>query len=228
MQFLWTYYKTSSNQALSPELEIISPEFFSGFLSGNSFVGAKQKWQLALNSFDVDIGHTLKLADSISLRPTLGIKGAKIKQSIDSDWKSIFYISNEQINHNFSGFGPSFSLSGKWEFFQNVNLLSHFSTAFLWGKWDVTDRYSRPSALFGLITPTTITTSMLNNTLGTAMLDFSIGIGWEHQGRMPFELQINYEMQYWPNQLRLASFQQLPLHGDLTLQGGTCVIYLDL
>lgn len=56
------------------------------------------------------------------------------------------------------------------------------------------------------------------------MLQGKAGIGWEtdfKQGRYHFSTQLGYEGQIWFNQLRIATFQQLRLHGDLTLQGGT-------
>lgn len=224
----WTYFPAkTSTQFFTPD-QIVIPEFFSGFLSNNFFFGAKVDWKLALNMIDVEVGRTIDIDDSFAIRPSIGLKGGTIHQTIDCQWNAGFYTATEKVKNNFSGVGPSLGVDIKWNIISHLNLIGDFSTAFLWGNWKISDTYSRPSALFGLVTPTTITTSLNNSKLGTVMYKYRLGFEWIFEGRFPLTLQVGYEMQFWPNQLRMPTFQQLPVHGDLTLQGGTCQIRIDL
>lgn len=227
----WTYLPSKKSVNLSPADQIITPEFFSGFLSGNFFFGANIDWQLVMNTIDLEASHKFNISKSVSIRPSIGIKGGTINQNINAQWNALIYTARENLENNFFGVGPSFGINAKWNVYKTFNLVGDFSTALMWGNWKVNDTYKRPSISLGpipIITPTTITTNMNDSKLGTIMFDYFIGLEWTHQGRSRVTLQLGYEMQYWANQLRLPTFQQLPLHGDLTLQGGTCGIYIDL
>lgn len=230
----WTYYPTNKNMNVPLGAELVTPEFFSGFLSQDVtklqgiYLGANLNWQLIMNTIDLEASHKVILGKSLIIRPSIGIKGASINQTIHANWNALVYVATEKVENNFLGAGPSFGIAGDWNLYGPLNLIGNFSTAFLWGRWNVNDTYKRPSALFGLVTPTTINTSMKRSMFGTLMLDYFVGLEWRHSGRSHVTLQLGYEMQYWANQLRLPTFQQLPLHGDLTLQGGTCGIYVDL
>jgi hypothetical protein len=84
----------------------------------------------------------------------------------------------------------------------------------MWGHWKVTDVYTNST------TKIPVTVDMPS--LGSLMLRGFLGIGWDaHTSRNRFAIKLGYEMQIWFNQLRIPSLQQLPVHGDLTLQGGT-------
>lgn len=224
----WTYFPTKKNLNVAAASQIITPEFFSGFASGNFFFGASIDWRLVMNTVDLEVGHKFKISDSLGIRPSIGIKGAAINQTANANWNAVIYTSQEKVQNNFSGFGPTLGISGKWNVYDTLNLVGNFSTALMWGNWKVNDIYTRPSALFGLVTPTTITTSMNNSKLGTLMLDYFVGLEWDHPHKTPLTFKLGYEMQYWASQLRVVTFQQLPLHGDLTFQGATCGLKIDL
>lgn len=224
----WTTFRTKANSSLFMAEQLVIPEFFSGFLSGNVFFGGDLSWQLIMNMVDLDVGRKINIGKYVSIRPAIGIKGGTINQTINCNWDAAVYTSTEKVTNNFSGLGPSFGIDSKWHVYKNFNLLGNFSTALMWGKWKINDTYSRPSALLGVITPTTITTSLNDSKLGTIMLDYFLGLEWTYYGKAIIAVQVGYEMQFWVNQLRIPTFQQLPVHGDLTLQGGTCHIRIDL
>lgn len=225
--FYWTHFRTKANKGFAIGDQIVIPEFFSGFLSGNFFFGANINWQLTMNMIDFVVGRKFEIDDSFSLRPSIGIKGGTINQTINTEWNAGFYTSRERVKNNFSGGGPSLGIEGQWNIVDSLSIFGDFSTAFMWGNWKVNDTYSRPSALFGVVTPTTITTSMNNSKLGTVMYRYRMGLEWRCPGKLPLTFQLGYEMQFWPNQLRIPTFQQLPVHGDLTLQGGTCQVRIN-
>lgn len=226
-KFYWTYFPSKTSKNFSIANQIVFPEFFSGFLSNNFFFGGNINWRLTLNTIDFELGRKLNLGESITIRPAIGIKGGSIHQKINCNWDAAIYTATETLKNNFSGLGPSFGVDCTWNICNNFNIFGDFATAFMWGNWKVNDKYSRPAALSGLITPTTITTSLNNSKFGTLMFKYRTGLEWIYEGKYRFTFQLAYEMQFWPNQLRLPTFQQLPVHGDLTLQGGTCQILID-
>lgn len=221
----WTHFNTQSNENIATALQIIAPEFFSGFTSGNLFFGADIDWHLAMNTLDFVIHHAINLSPSLTIFPSIGVKAGTIFQNIDSIWDAVLYKSTEKVDNDFYGAGPSFGVDAKWNIFDNVFVVGNLHSAFMLGHWNINDVYKRP-AVSGVVTATTITTRLNHTMLGTLMLDYFLGLEWQYRKSVTFKL--GYEMQYWANQLRLPTFQQLPLHGDLTLHGGTCGIYIDL
>lgn len=230
----WTHLPTSANSSyVAASNEIMTPEFFSGFLSGDAFTSADINWKIFYNTLDFEISHTMNLTNSLAIWPTLGIKGATINQSINSDWHATLlgipvFTANEYLQNNYSGIGPSFGIGGKWNAYGGFSLLGNFSTALLWGTWNIQDTYSRPNSIYGLHPAATITTSMREAKLGTAVFQYFLGAQWAYHSIYDVNILLGYEAQYWPNQLRIPTFQLLPLHGDLTLQGVTCGISIGL
>lgn len=224
----WTYFSTDRKYKLPAYGQIISPGFFSSFLSLDTFFGVDFDWRIAINMLDYNISHEFPVTDGMSLRPSIGVKAGTIHQHIHVDWDADVYGATEKVKNNFSGIGPTFGMDLKWNFFRNFLLIGNLSGAFMWGNWKVSDMYNRPGALLGIITPTTITTDLNDAKLGTIMFNYFLGLEWFYRGRSDLSLQLGYEMQFWPNQVRLTMFQQLPTHGDLTLQGATCRIHINL
>lgn len=230
----WTHLPTSKNVNYDAGAgHVLTPEFFSGFLSSDAFTSANINWQIAMNVVDLAISHPFNATTSWVIRPSIGIRGATINQTINSHWHATLfsvpvYTSTEIVKNNFTGIGPSLGINGIWNFYQHFSFVGDFSTALLWGRWNVTDTYLRPAALAGLVSATTITTRMTNSKLGTPMYQFFLGLQWAHESTYQVKFLLGYEMQYWANQLQAPTFQLLPLHGDLTLQGGTCGISISL
>ena len=65
---------------------------------------------------------------------------------------------------------------------------------------------------------------MKDSCLGTPVIRYFLGLEWEREGCVMITGRVGYELQWWANQQRMTTFQQLPMHGDLTLQGLTCGI----
>ncbi len=227
MRFYWTYFASDASETLSASPgHLILPEFFNGFTSGNFFFAAQLQWRLKMNMFDLELGHTLQALQGLNFRPYIGVKGGTINQSIHSSWNAFLYTSTENLKNNFYGIGPKAGIDSEWAIYKDLYIVGDFFAAFLWGRWNVEDVYSRPAA-FSIISPTTIRSNTNHSMLGTYMFKSFLGLQWTHQGSATVTLKAGYEMQLWANQLRLPTFQQLPLHGDLTLQGGTCGIFVD-
>ncbi len=224
----WTYFATQNTQNIPVGSGLVSSLFFSGsfFISGDLFAGASSNWQLAMNMLDLEISRHFKVANTLTLSPKIGLKGGSINQEIKATWNAILYQSTEKVISDFTGLGPTLGLNAKWNFYPNFNLVGDVSMALLYGKWDMKDTYKRPATLF--TTQTTIATTLNQAQLGSLMMDYFLGFEWTHHGTSTITAQLGYEVQYWSNQLRLIAVQQLPAQGDLTLQGATCGIAIDL
>lgn len=233
-KWYWTYFSTKTKEAITAAPnEIILPEFFNGFTSLNVFNAAQLDWRLIMNMVDAEIGHQFNPLDTLTVRPFIGVKGGTINQSIDSSWQenvfnTTIYSSTENLKNNFFGIGPSFGIDSVWHLYKNMNIRSDFATALLWGHWNIKDIFHRPEALLGLIPETTVSTSTNNSMLGSFMARGFMGLEWTFKAKALVTIKAGYEMQFWSNQLRLPVFQALPIHGDLTLQGATCGILINL
>jgi hypothetical protein len=223
-QLYWTSYGTKTNTNYRLNFQLLIPEFFSGFLSKNYFFGANSNWDLNMNTLDLQMSRAISLTDKLTLKAMLGIKGAVIDQTVNTVWDAILYQSTEHVTHDYFGVGPSFGVAAAYQFAEHWRVVGDAAASFLWGRWDVKDVYHRPAVPL-VTTETTITTSLSDDQLGTWMLDDFIGLAWEHPGKVSTALQFGYEAQFWADQLRMTTFQQLPNRGDLTLQGATCGLY---
>ena len=223
----YTYYTTHSNNNIALGAQIATSLFFSGsyFISQDLFFGGNANWNLTMNMLDMEISHAFYPTPALSLSPKIGIKGATIDQSIKINWDAYIYNASENLTNNFSGIGPSFGVTAQWNFNKAFSLVGDVSTALMYGKWKDNDVYQRPDTL--VTTPTTISSTASNSKLGTAMMDFYLGLEWHHLGKSDVMLRLGYEGQYWPNQLRLIAIQQLRTFGDLTIQGATCNVTID-
>jgi hypothetical protein len=224
----WTHYGTKASSDVSRSAQILVPEFFSGFLSDNFFFSGSVNWKIVMNTIDLDISHQFQLAETLALRPLIGIKGATINQTIHSNWDAVIYTSTERVTNDFAGLGPTFGLAATWNIIDSLNLVGSFTAAYMWGNWKMNDVYNRPNALAGLITATTITTNMNNAKLGTMMFDYFVGLELLHPKKSNVSLTVGYEIQSWSNQLRMTAFQILPIRSDLTFQGVTCRLKIKL
>jgi hypothetical protein len=230
----WTYFSTKTNEAVTAApTELIIPEFFNGFTTANIFNAAQLDWRLIMSMVDGEIGHQFKPLDSLSIRPFIGVKGGTINQSINSAWQvnlfnTTLFSAHENLKNNFYGVGPSFGIDSVWSLYKNMSIVSDVSTAFLWGSWNIKDTYSGIGGLLRFIPQTTISSDTEHSTLGAFMARYFMGLEWTFQAEALVTIKAGYEMQFWSNQLRLPVFQALPIHGDLTLQGATCGISINL
>ena len=238
-QFYWTRYHTEGHSRIpyNPD-SFISPEFFSGFIVGlvdfERVLAARLKWALHYNMFDWELGRSFRVSRHLSIRPFMGIKGGYIEQRIythgqfapnieaGADGDAPFGLHyREHLKNDFWGVGPCGGVNTQWElarFHSNyLNVFGDFSVAGLWGSWEVSDRYRNEREI-------AMSTKLKDSHLGAWTLRGWMGLSWAvnfNKDRSRFTAKLGYEMQMWFNQLKLPTFQQLILHGDLTFQGGT-------
>lgn len=224
----WTWFRTDATHTIpSHPIARLGPEFFAAFLSGDTPQSMRAKWSLLFNMFDWELGRSYWISDNLSLRPFLGLKGGWINQSIHTQYNNLTInkvltnnVGREHIKNNFWGIGPLGGLNTLWKvrdfgchFF---NLFGDFSMATMWGTWDCSDVYKNTVSV-------KYSVNTNKSTLGALMFRGFMGIGWEADFacKSRFTAKLGYEMQFWLNQLRIATFQLQRLHHDLTLQGVT-------
>jgi hypothetical protein len=222
----WTYFRTAQDATASGD--IVVPEFFSSAISGDGrfFSMGAIDWNLTYNTIDLEAGRKFAIGQSAWIRPSLGIKTAVIQQRIQLGLAQplLGLTAEENVTHDFWGIGPSFGISGAWNVpkCSNLSLTGSFAADFLFGQWNINDAYTRtdnqpPAFVYGAMT-----TSMKDSFLGVPVLRYFLGFEWVHEGSVSVTVRAGYELQWWANQQRLLAFQQLPMHGDLTLTGLTC------
>ncbi|HLA83302.1 MAG TPA: Lpg1974 family pore-forming outer membrane protein [Thermoguttaceae bacterium] len=235
IKLYWTYFRTSQDASVSvadTTHNAVVPEFFSGFVGGvGLFSQGSLDWRLAYNTIDLEIGRRFALGESAWIRPSMGLKTAFLQQDVhlnfarpDAEEPLLSVSAEENITHDFWGIGPSFGVSGGWRLPRcaRLSLVGSFAADLLFGQWNVNDEYTRTDLLPPIETYGAFTTSMTDSYLGTPVLRYYLGLEWAHQGQVAVSARVGYELQWWANQQRMLAFQQLPMHGDLTLEGLTC------
>lgn len=228
VQFTVTHFNTSQSAGVQDGLNLVIPEFFSGFLSGDAFdfTAASVDWTIKYTTFDLEVGHDVWVSPGCVIRPTFGLKAAVIDQDIHSHWADFFGVTaTETVNHEFFGIGPSAGVGVRWQpGTEYLCLVADLSGAWMYGVWNVEDDFRRTDGGAPSSGYEAFTTSMNDSKLGTLMLRSFFGAQWKLPWQTTVVGRVGYEMQWWANQQRLLTFQQLPMHGDLTFQGGVCGI----
>lgn len=243
-QLYWTWFQARAHQRIEefPQFvpviggvlvtEEIHPEFFAADLSKDFSQNAKIHWGLHYNMADWELGRRYWVSRGLSIRPFIGLKGGWINQSIHVEYGNLIINSaltqlsaRERLKNNFWGIGPVGGANTKWKLgnccAQYPSFFGDFSASTLWGTWHCSDVY--------LVTNgEKIAVSSRNSTLGALMFRGFLGLGWDVDFyNSHFAAKLGYEMQFWVNQLRVATSQLVRLHGDLTLQGVTFNCRLD-
>jgi hypothetical protein len=231
VKLYWSYFRTSQDAQVSAENGAVIPESFSGLIGSivdhiPLFNQAALGWNLTYSTIDLELGRSFAVSESAWIRPSMGIKTAIIQQDVHLNLAhpDRGLSAEENIAHDFWGIGPSFGISGGWSLpnRKNLSLIGSFSADFLFGQWNVDDAYARTDNHTPYFTYGAVTTSMKDSCLGVPVLRGFFGLEWVRQGDITVSAHVGYELQWWANQQRTLAFQQLPMHGDLTLEGLTC------
>ena len=227
VQLYTTWYQTHGCSSVpNTPNQLIETQFFAGFINGDIANSAQIFWKLKFNMYDGELGYNFVFGDHLVIRPFLGLRGGWINQPLTYSANNVVlfgpggpFTSTESLLQKFWGIGPQFGANSLWTFAQSkigsLSLFGDFSLATLWGHWSFCDKYANS-------TGQTFSVNLKDSTLGQLVLRGCAGFGWQGActEKCDLTVQLGYELQWWVNQLRIPTFQQLPLHGDLTLQGG--------
>lgn len=196
------------------------------------FQTGKANFNIHYNVIDWDLGRSFSISQFLSIRPYIGAKGGWINQKINLKWTipdllGIHYSATERVKNNFEGIGPKGGVNGKW-ILGNLNkhvfsLLSNFSGAFMWGHWELQDKFTD---IF--LTQTSI--PMANRNFGALMLQAMMGLGWDldfNQDSSHIAIKLGYEIQDWFNHFQVFTNASGTQNSDLIFQGLTADLRFD-
>lgn len=194
---------------LAARLSLLEP-----FSTGNASVN------IHYNMFDWDIGREFLASDSLSLRPSIGLRGGWINQSIHSHWTTSESITaSEDLIQTFQAGGAKGTATGKWYFCNTRNhtlsLIGTLEADYLWGHWDIQDQF-----VYSLYKPIYLKTTPRN--LGSLVLYSFFGFEWNcrlNHDQNHLELKFGYEIEDWLDQCQIFTNISGSQSNDLILQG---------
>jgi hypothetical protein len=179
------------------------------------------------NVMDLDFGKTFCPIESLQVRPVLGLRGAWINQTFDTQfqgtWSSgspqkttLLQTSDEHITNNFWGIGPKLGIENTLNLWSGekckIDLALNFYTAYLLGCWAIND----------------VTIDTKNGVPSR----FSVPINDRHFGALTFQAMsgvtlnygnwsttVGYEINDWLNQCQIFDDATGPHNNDLIVQG---------
>ena len=203
----------------------------SGFLAPKiipylqPFSTGRVRLNLNYHMFDWDIGHGFLTSTCLFLRPSIGLKGGWITQTIHSSWTNPDYLlflpvhASENLKQVFKGGGPKCALAMKW-YIENskehfFSLMGQFEAGYLWGHWSIRDKF-----FDNYFTVINVKTSERN--FGSFMVHSFIGCGWDYAAksdRLQINMKLGYEIEDWFNHCQIFTNTSGSQKNDLILQG---------
>lgn len=183
-------------------------------------------WKIKYDVVDLTFGYSFWATPCFSVRPFIGVRGAKINQHLNSHLTTLFtaligdstVITDKADSEKFWGVGPELGFDVKW------NLWCDFS---LYGSFDVVSYYGDVKGKNFDTDTFTTTVSVCNgnkkccfNDIGT---DAALGIRWDTSmdcfcGCVDFMVKLGAE------QHRIYDFSDLGSDGTLSLDGGVFAV----
>lgn len=205
-----------TSASLAARLSLLEP-----FSTGRASIHLRYKM------FDGNLGRSFLVSRHLVLRPSIGLKGGWINQTIHSHWTKpnllgfFPFTASDTIKQRFQGVGPKGGVSGKWCFGNiqkhSFSLMGEFEAGYLWGHWSIRDRF-----VDNLATVISVKTSSRN--YGSFVLHAFAGLGWDcnfSRDRTHVGLKVGYEIEDWLNQLQIYTNISGSQNNDLILQGLT-------
>ncbi len=181
--------------------------------SGGYFYNAGQiNFSIHYNLVNWDFGKRFQLREGLLLRPSVGLTGGCINQSLNSSFQGTVSTSEDIVN-KFTGLGPQFGLEGQLTFLRHnhyeFSLLAIFTTSYLMGHWVIKDRVVTTN-------PTARIINVPSRNMGALAFQSKIGAQLTYQ---KFSMSLVYEMNDWINQLQIYDDNTGTHTNDLSLQG---------
>ncbi|NNM43437.1 MAG: hypothetical protein HKM07_03760 [Chlamydiae bacterium] len=254
IQLFWTrlhestkaHLSDSANGILSTEFPLVTILSLTGNNSGSLPMfanNAKNKWTFRFDTIDLQVGKTFFPHKTVSVKPFFGVKAAQIDQRTRTKYEGLVGTGQDANNNNFSfplvntvdkknnfhAIGPSLGVDSKWKFAHMFSLVTDFSFAAVYGKFNneihsqITAQGGGNTAMINikLHNPTYRIRPTINGLVG---FDFSSCLG--KSGII--SVGVAYEVQYFWNQWQSPSSVAVSLvntsssaQGDLMMHGLT-------
>ena len=222
-------FATGSTRRLLPlrgKRDATSPRYLYG----------KEMWELEMDFLDADIGRTYYVGTQLTFRPSLGMRGAFIRQYLDVDYEN---EATELGHHNVYvnqtskswAIGPRAGIYSSWLVGKGMRLYGVGAGDLLFTRYTGVKLDQRATTSAGIVPSGGLTTVKEPNVdYLRAHLELELGLGWAtyySHGKYHFDFTAGYTFQVFFNQNMFRSFtddvsvnSSLP-NGDLFLQGLT-------
>jgi hypothetical protein len=176
------------------------------------------------NVLDLDFGKSFGPSESWQLRPVLGLRGAWINQTFDTEFRGTWSDaaqgepnSVEHIKNDFWGIGPKLGIDNTLNLWRGqqctVDLAMDFYTAYLLGFWTINDVATNTSDQ-GVVSTQVVPIHGRN--FGALTFQAMIGL---HLNYRYWNATAGYELNDWLNQCQIFDDATGPHNNDLILQG---------
>lgn len=234
----WTFHYTHPSTSVTglpdPDQNIIG---FLGLVPTNAgtvqfvrYERAKTNWQLQFNTWDLELGRDFYLGQYLSIKPTLGLKGAVIRQHLQADYFNS-NIGNNTFpigypNHSFRGksrwwgVGPKASMTGHWFFGPGFSLYGILSGALLYGEFTIRHKVDAIDTRI-IVGRQTGFDGRDDFYRLRPMTQLAIGLEWSRcfMDWFFFSIHAGWETQYWWDQFEMFTLSDLTPEGDLSFTG---------
>jgi hypothetical protein len=174
------------------------------------------------NVLDLDFGKSFQPTESLRLRPVLGLRGAWINQSIDTEFRYIKtnvlerLTSDEHIKNDFWGIGPRLGIENSLSLWSGeqcrIDLTLNFYAAYLLGYWSISDVTTNATIL--LDSPYYV--PVANRNFGALTFQAMAGVNFSFGH---WSATAGYEINDWLNQCQIFDDATGPHNNDLIVQG---------
>ena len=174
------------------------------------------------NVLDLDFGKTFRPAESLQLRPVLGLRGAWINQDFDTEFRYMYssilqrITSDEHIKNSFWGIGPKLGIENSLNLWSGekcqIDLTSNFYTAYLLGVWAISDVTTNAT----ILGPARYDVPINGRHFGALTFQAMIGVSLKYQH---WNATAGYEINDWLNQCQIFDDATGPHNNDLIVQG---------
>ncbi|MEW4454142.1 Lpg1974 family pore-forming outer membrane protein [Bremerella sp. JC817] len=242
----YTYFGTTATaQAAGVVYSAFLGNFYAdnpdGAAFGPNYRSADLDWDVQFHTLDLEFGKTLAISSALALRPYVGIKGAVIRQNIDSTWHDpidssshtyLYSSATEKLKQDFWGLGPTLGIHAiaPISITPSHSVTAYFnpSATLMYGNWTFSDVFQTDGLTSTtILTPSTIAINSEDIHGAATMLRLSCGLQWEQPGRrVTTRLRLGYEAQVWLNQMQFYSYNMGRLNNLMSVQGGLLEIGL--
>lgn len=242
-QYTWLRNTDTVTTSLdADDARILVPFWMKPEAAGPTFFKGKEKWHLALDLVDVELGRSYYTGTKLTFRPFFGFRAAFIRQSVDVDYlnettgQAHFNTFVDQNTHSW-GLGPRGGLGMNWLLGHGIRMYGNGSADILYTQY-TTLSYKQHSTTASGAVPAGSRLNIQETNQGylRTHLALDLGFGWGnyfHDDRYHFDLSAGYTFQVFFNQNMFRTyfddggFHSAVPSGDLFIQGLTTSVRFD-
>jgi hypothetical protein len=213
-------------------LPVLLPDSGSSFDSRRS---SGANWGCVFNVEDLTLGKPYHISRKVVFNPHFGVRFANIGQDLTVNYGGTTPADAVKFkaSNDFFGVGGRIGVDTEWAIVKGLKLFANVSSSILAGWFDVEESFAvADTAINGKLTSES--QEVVPN------LDLALGLDWGFRFcdcKYNLNFRGGYEFQVWWDQLHLrqpvtggtdGNFINVPLNGNLTLNGFTFRIQLDM